>query len=182
MRARLGQPGTGSVQRVRADEQELAAWAEALATADGVTAVDRVLNQRPEYAEAMRAVEAAIWSQDVVDHALLELCRLRIAQLLGLPPTLRPDAEAVGLTDARVDAFSRWPTDPAFTERERLCLGHAEQLLLDATGVDDDSAAAVAGVIGANGYAVLTYACGFFETTSAPRAGARRRRLTWAIV
>jgi alkylhydroperoxidase family enzyme len=124
--------------------------------ADGDTLLDRVANLRPAYGEAMRDVEAAIWSQDVLEPEILELCRLRIAQLLG--------ADDVGNEQLR-----RWPSDPTFTERQRVCLGFAEQVFVDAQGVTDEQAAEVIDEIGDGGFLVLLYACGFFETTERAR-------------
>ena len=118
--------------------------------ADGDTTLDKVVNHRPAYADAMRDVEAAIWGQDVLDVAILELCRDRIDQLLGVP-------------GAKV------PPTAELDERQRLCLSYAEQVLIDAQGVTDADAAAVVGAIGEGGFLVLTYACGFFETTQRAR-------------
>jgi alkylhydroperoxidase family enzyme len=138
--------------------------------ADGDTPLDRVLNHRPAYAEAMRDVETALWSQDVLAPAILELCRLRIAQLLGAADELARRTPGVeGLDESLVDTLAQWPTAPGFDERQRVCLGYAEQILIDAQGVSDDDAARVIGVVGEGGFLVLTYGCGFFETTQ--RAG-----------
>ena len=53
--------------------------------ADGDTVFERVVELRPHYAAALQAVDDALWTQDVVDPITLELCRLRIAQLLASP-------------------------------------------------------------------------------------------------
>jgi hypothetical protein len=50
-----------------------------------------------------------------------------------------------------------------------VCLGFAEQVAIDAQGVTDDDAAKVIATIGEGGFLVLTYACGFFETTQRAR-------------
>jgi alkylhydroperoxidase family enzyme len=134
----------------------------------GETVVDRLVNHRPEYAAAMRDVDSAIWSQSVMDAVVLELCRLRVAQLLGASISFersRPEAQRAGLTEAHVSRLAHWPTDPAFSPRQRVCLGHCEQMLIDAAEIDDAHAAVVIAEIGSDGYAVLSYACGFFETT-----------------
>jgi len=125
--------------------------------APGATAFDRVVNHRPEYADAFRRVEAAIWEQQVVPTDLLELCRRRVAQLLRHRSSVEPASELVS-------AVASWPTDPRFTERDRVCLAYAEQVLIDAEGVSDEQAAAVVEMLGEGGFLVLTYACGIFET------------------
>ncbi|MGD9793534.1 MAG: carboxymuconolactone decarboxylase family protein [Acidimicrobiia bacterium] len=135
---------------------------------DGGTVLDRVVNHRPDYADAMRSVDAAIWSQRALDLGVLELCRLRIAQLLGAPhgvDNVRSEARPY-VTDEQITRLSQWPDDPVFTADQRACLAHAEQLLIDATGVDDASAATVMAAVGHDGFVVLSYACGFFETTT----------------
>jgi alkylhydroperoxidase family enzyme len=143
-----------------------ATWAPQ--TDDGATVLDRVINHRPGYADAMRAVDAAIWSQRALDLGVLELCRLRIAQLLGAPHSVddvRSEARPY-VTDEQITRLSRWPDDPVFSADQRACLAHAEQMLIDATGVDDGSAATVMAAVGHDGFVVLSYACGFFETTT----------------
>lgn len=138
--------------------------------AEGDTILDRVVNHRPAYAAAMRDVEAAIWSQDAVDAHTLELCRLRIAQLLGAADDLRlRTPAALGLDEALVESLRQWPNARGFTDAQRVCLGYAEQLLVDAQGVTDDEAARVIATIGEGAFLVLAYACGFFETTQRAR-------------
>lgn len=119
---------------------------------DGTTVLERVAANRPRYAAAMRDVERALWEQDVVEPELLDLCRRRIEQLLGC--------------DGEGDDLRRWPTAPGFTERQRVALRYAEQLLIDAQGVTDADAARVVDALGEGGFLVLAYACGFFETTA----------------
>jgi alkylhydroperoxidase family enzyme len=137
--------------------------------AEGDTVLDCVANLRPGYADALRQVEAALRAQDVLEPELLELCRLRVAQLLGADDD-GTDAVALATLDAAfVDDLRRWPTAPVFSQRQRVCLGLAEQLLVDAQGVSDEDAALVIDAIGEDGFLVLTYACGFFETTTRAR-------------
>ncbi|MCU1343765.1 MAG: hypothetical protein JWL70_31 [Acidimicrobiia bacterium] len=133
-------------------------WIPHVDPAAGVGAFDQVVNHRPDYADALRRVEAAIWHQELVDTELLQLCQRRIAQLLRHRSSADPGATEL------VDAVSSWPTDPRFSDRHRVCLAYAEQLLIDAEGVTDQQAAAVVDALGEGGFMVLTYACGFFET------------------
>lgn len=132
---------------------------------DGRTLLERVAALRPAYADALRDVEAAVWDQDAVEPELLELCRLRIAQMLGADATATQPPVAVPLGSDLVAELRQWPTSGAFTERQRVGLGFAEQLVVDAQGVSDEQAASVIASLGDGGFLVLTYACGFFETT-----------------
>jgi alkylhydroperoxidase family enzyme len=131
-----------------------------------------VVGRRPEYAAALRAVDDALWAQDVVDPIVLELCRLRIAQLLGASEESSrrtPAALAAGLDEQMVSELQQWPTSDRFDARLRSCLGYAEQVLVDAQGVTDEQAAAVVASVGDAGLLVLSYACGFFETNARAR-------------
>lgn len=140
--------------------------------AHGETTFDRVVDHRPRYAAALRSVEAALWQQKVLDPVTLELCRLRIAQLLGCESAIgyrTPEAVAGGLDEEMVSVLSAWPEDNRFDRNRRVCLAYAEQLLIDAQGVTDYQANDVVAAIGEGGFLVLTYACGLFETTQRAR-------------
>ncbi|BBZ39955.1 carboxymuconolactone decarboxylase family protein [Mycobacterium conspicuum] len=133
---------------------------------------DDVVGARPEYAAALRDIEYAIWDQTLVSPTILELCRLRIAQLLGCRAALdyrTPRAPTDSLDETLVDSLTRWPTSSRFDRRLRACLGYAEQLLIDAQEVSDELCRAVIDEIGEGGFLVLTYACGLFETTQRAR-------------
>jgi alkylhydroperoxidase family enzyme len=132
----------------------------------------RIVGHRPRYAAALADIEAALWQQEVVSPVLLELCRLRIAQLLGCSVALvhrTPQAVAAGLDESLVSSLSHWPTDARFSGPERICLAYAEQLLMDAQGVSDEEADRVIDAVGQGGFLVLAYACGLFETTQRAR-------------
>jgi hypothetical protein len=49
--------------------------------APGSTPFEQTLGLRPELLELYRAFYAELWSSGLVDPALLEVCRLRVAQL-----------------------------------------------------------------------------------------------------
>lgn len=109
--------------------------------ADGDTGLDRVFGLRPDLYAAFRAFYAVFWTHGLLDPVVLELCRLRVAQLLGCATEQAvryAPARAAGLTEARVGALARWPEDPSFSDGERAALGFAEQFVLDAHGVDDE--------------------------------------------
>jgi len=136
-------------------------WLQATETEEGSTLVEQLTGHRPTYGAALGEVVQAIWDQDVVDAATLELCRLRIGQLLGAEPEPEP-----GRVDPALAAgLRRWPTDDRFDARLRTVLGYAEQILLDAQELSDTQAQQVIDTIGEDGFLVLTYACGVFETT-----------------
>lgn len=87
----------------------------------------------PRLAESLDALEDGLWAAN--DPALLDLCRLRLGQLVGR------DLEPRHAPPTKVAALRRWPTDPAFTEAERALLDFCEHFAIDARTVTDAQAA-----------------------------------------
>ena len=111
--------------------------------------LERALDEQPDVAQSLEMLHDAAWS--VVDPVVLELCRLRIAKLLGceFEQGLRTDAAAAaGLDEATVADLSAWPTSERFGQRERACLAFCEQFVIDVAGMDDDLAFAVSDELG----------------------------------
>jgi alkylhydroperoxidase family enzyme len=141
----------------------------------GITAeigFDDIVDADADYAAALRDIDDALRAQDLISPVVLEMCRLRIAQILGCAAALErrtPEATAAGLDETLVASLARWTAASGFDSRTRTCLEYAEQLLIDAQGVGDEQAQAVIAEIGEGGFLVLTYACGLFETTQRAR-------------
>ena len=145
-------------------ERDRAGWLPAVAT--GATAFDRVLGLRPDLCADYHAFAALFWDDGLVGPVVLELCRLRIAQLLGCEGELRlrhEPARAAGLDEAKIARLDRWPTAPEFTAVERACLAYAEQFVLDAHAISDAQAAEVASHLTPAGLVALTEALALFE-------------------
>jgi alkylhydroperoxidase family enzyme len=107
------------------------------------------LAAQPDVARSLETLREAAWS--VVDPLVLELCRLRIATLLGCDYErgLRTEAAVTaGLDEATVRELSAWPTSERFGRRERACLAFCEQFVIDVAGMDDDLAFAVSDELG----------------------------------
>lgn len=99
---------------------------------------------------------AAAWR--AVDPVLLELCRLRVAMLLGCEAerTVRtPAATERGLDEVTVAQLAQWPKSPRFGARERACLAFCEQFVLDVAGMTDEQAGEVTAHLGPAGLADL---------------------------
>ena len=129
--------------------------------------IDRraVLGLRPELAHRVAQLHEAIWSGPV-SPVTLELCRLRMATLLGSSAALAersPAAVAAGLDESKIAALASWPSDPAFATEERACLALAEQWVLDAQAVTDDEVRAVTDALGSEGAVVFTTALGVWD-------------------
>ena len=83
------------------------------------------------------------------DPELLELARLRIAQLLGNDAELRrcPTADP-RISSDRMAELRQWPTSTHFSEVERACLAFTEQFVIDVSGVTEELRASVGTCLG----------------------------------
>jgi len=133
-----------------------------------------VLRDHPRVAQTLAAAHAAAW--EVVDPVLLELCRLRLAQLLGNRAELAlrtPAAIRAGLDESTIQALRSWPTSTAFGPRERACLAFCEQSFLDVSGMSERETDAVAAELGVQGLVDFVSALLVIEQR-------QRLRLAWA--
>jgi alkylhydroperoxidase family enzyme len=108
---------------------------------------DAVFALRPELHALYREFTALLWSRGLVDPALLELCRLRVAQVLGCESAFgerHPAAVAAGLDEEKVRALARWRDEPVFEPLERAALVFAEKFVLGPHDVTDGDVAALA--------------------------------------
>ncbi len=115
------------------------------------TSIDRVLSMRPDLAELWHRLDAELWTDPTADPVLLELCRIRVAQLHraeGSAGHRTPAAVAAGLTDELVEALPRWAVDDRFDEATRAALAVAELFVVDVHSVTDDQMAAVGEALG----------------------------------
>jgi len=141
-------------------------WLPLPATAGRRDPFERVFALRANLFEAWRDFSALFWTRRLVDPVVLELCRLRVAQLLGAryPQSVRtPEARAAGLPEGRIAALACWRTSDDFGETERACLRFAEQFVLDAKGITDADAAAVVGALGDAGTVAFVEALAIFD-------------------
>lgn len=112
------------------------------ATLDGPTELDQVWGYRPDFYRLF--MEDYNRSLARVEPTLLELCRVRIAQLVGstFDQSLRyRPAAAAGLTDEKTTRVSQYATSPEFSERERTALAFAEQFVMQSSAITDEEVA-----------------------------------------
>lgn len=114
---------------------------------------DEALGLRPALRDDLRRFEALLWESGV-DRETLDLCRLRVAQLLRCDAVLRATARDL-------ERLSRWPTE--FDARTRACLAFAEAFVMDPRSITDDDAAAVVAHLGAAGLVAFTEALAIFD-------------------
>jgi alkylhydroperoxidase family enzyme len=115
--------------------------------------IDRVLGSgsagHADMRDEMNRGWEAAWS--ATSPRLLELCRVRIATMLGC------DSEAVARTpdadveDGMLKAIANWPGDPRFTAVDRACLALTEHFVIDVASLDDTTVAAVRDHLGDEG-------------------------------
>jgi alkylhydroperoxidase family enzyme len=91
----------------------------------------QVLAGQPEILAALTSVHEAAWA--AVDADLLDLCRVRMAMLLGADDSVRFH----GLDDALVADLPNWPASPRFSSVQRACLAFTEQYVIDVASIDD---------------------------------------------
>jgi alkylhydroperoxidase family enzyme len=104
---------------------------------------DDVLALCPELRARYREFAGLFWARSLVDPVLLELCRVRVAQLLGCAP-MRAVGVGVRLDQKHLDALDAWADSGLFSERQRACLAFADKFVLSPRSITDEDAAAVA--------------------------------------
>ncbi len=130
--------------------------------------LQRTLALSPRVAERFTEMHRQVWCPPVADPVLLELARLRMAQLLGSEGDVRlrfrPAVDA-GLSETKVAELQQWPTAPSFTETERAVVAFTELFVIDAHAVGDEQCAAVTAALPRAAVAGLTLALAVFEAT-----------------
>jgi alkylhydroperoxidase family enzyme len=130
------------------------------------TAFERVFGLRPNLFDDFRSFYALFWEKRLVDPVLLELCRLRIAQLHGCESELRvryqPAIEA-GLTEEKIAALADAADSSLYSEAERACIAFAELFAMDPHAITDADAARVVAVLGDAGVVALVEALAMFD-------------------
>ena len=115
----------------------------------GATELDQVWGTRPGfYAVFMDDYQRSVAR---VDAPLVELCRLRMATILGsaldLGLRFQPAVDA-GLSEAKIAELANYTNSPLFTECERLCIGFAELFVIQSSSIGDADVAEVQTALG----------------------------------
>ena len=101
---------------------------------------ETVFGMTPGAYARFRVLYASLWNPKALDLGVLELCRLRVAALLGCASETQfrvPEARSSGLPEAKIAALPLYPSSPLFSELERRCLAYVEQYVLDPHGLED---------------------------------------------
>jgi len=129
----------------------------------------------PQLQERLDAYVMGVWRDPALPEGVLELCRIRIATLLGATAAARvrllqlPTALETGA--ARIES---WSTADELGATERACLAFAEQFVLDAQALEEVTVEAVRSRVGEQGLALLVVGVGLAE-------GLTRAQLAWGV-
>jgi alkylhydroperoxidase family enzyme len=138
----------------------------ARARPDGGTPLEGAFSLRPNLFEDFRRFYALFWEQRALDPVILELCRLRVAQIHGCEAELRvryqPALDA-GLTEAKIAALPQASHSPLYSDAERACVAFAELFAIDPHAIADDDAARVVAALGDAGAVALVEALALFD-------------------
>jgi alkylhydroperoxidase family enzyme len=123
---------------------------------------------RPEACGLLTALNERVWQAG--DPVLLELVRVRVAQLIGNPAAARvrcSSAAAAGGAglEAKLAALPDYPGSPLFSAAERDVVAFTEQFVIDVGGTTEDMRAELAGRFGADGARALVTAIYVVEFT-----------------
>jgi hypothetical protein len=118
---------------------------------------------------------ASVAARERVEPIVLELCRLRLAQLFGDTAELAvrtPAAVSAGLNESMVRELRAWPQSSQFGPRERACLAFCEQFFIDVANVTTNETEAISAELGVQGLADFVSALLVIEQR-------QRLRLAW---
>lgn len=119
-----------------------------------------------EVDDRLEELRRDLWRAGGVDPRLLELCRLRVDQLVGDRGDLAarsPAAVEAGLDEGKVAELPAWSESPRFDATDRAVLAFTELYVMDAHAVTDDDCAEVTAVLPPAGVATLTTSLAVFE-------------------
>jgi AhpD family alkylhydroperoxidase len=132
-----------------------------------VWSLPRALSRlQPEACGLLAALNEHLWQAG--DPGLLELVRLRAAQLIGNPAAFGvryPGADAAAVPESKILALPDYPGSPLFSAAERDILAFTEQFLIDVGGTDATARAGLIERFGADGARELVSAIYVVEFT-----------------
>ena len=126
----------------------------------------------PDIAAPFTRLYQSLWSQPHLPAAVLELCRLRLAQLHGCE--VEWQRSEVALAEGKRGSLARWDIDEEFSDAERACLAFTEVYAMDAQALADAHATAVKSYFGDAGLVLLIEALGIFD-------GMTRLSILWQL-
>jgi len=133
---------------------------------------DSTIRVLPDIATTFDLLYQSLWTQPHLPAEILEVCRLRLAQLHGSTVDMqRHDCEIAA--DKR-NNLSNWNTHSSMSAAECACLAFTEVYAMDAQALTDEHAAEVKAHFGDAGLVLLVEALGIFD-------GMTRLSLLWQL-
>lgn len=114
-----------------------------------------------DIARPFAALYQSFWSLDSIPAQTLELCRLRLAQLLA--SDLAWQYEQCALPPDKREQLKHWPGSAVFSLAEKACLEFTEVHAMDARAITDAQADAIKQHYGEVGLVALLQALGVFD-------------------
>lgn len=127
---------------------------------NGATTRREVLANVPHLEDRFEALYQALWTLPQIPAEVLELCRLRMAQLHSSETEWQREERPVAAS--KRDRIAQWNNDPQFDAAERACLELAEVYAMDPAAISDAQSDAVKHHFGEAGLVALVEALGLF--------------------
>ena len=133
---------------------------------------DSTIGELAELAAPFSALYAALWTQRHVPADILELCRLRLAQLHQCGVELQ--RHEIDIPAEKSEYLAHWDTESIFSTAECACLAFTEVYAMDTQALTDQHAQAVKRHFGDAGLVLLVEALGILD-------GMTRLSLLWQL-
>ena len=130
--------------------------------------LDRALHAGGNVTQEFDGFWKALWEQPYIPAQLIELSRLRLAQMHRAGEELKiryPLAQQAGLKEEKIAKLlaGRWEQDPSFTPAEVSVLIFAEMYGMDPASITDEQASKVVQHFGEPGLVALIQALGIMD-------------------
>ncbi|MFB3079317.1 MAG: carboxymuconolactone decarboxylase family protein [Lysobacterales bacterium] len=133
---------------------------------------ETIMRSLPGIGDHFAQLYQSFWELPHIPAGILELCRLRLAQLHNSHTDW--ELEQYPLNPEKKANLRQWSKHAAFTDAERACLALTEVHAMDAQAITDEQADAVKAHFGEVGLVALIQALGVFD-------GMIRLGLLWGL-
>lgn len=127
------------------------------------TPFEQILARSPELATAYREFYGLYWDRDILPARLVELVRLRIAQLNGCESELAIRDQNSGVDEATVEALKSWQSSDGSNSSERAALTYAELIPFAHHQITDDNVEEIKTHLGDDGFVALAMLATFVD-------------------
>ena len=119
-----------------------------------------IIDRAPTLAPAFKEFYDSFWQLSSISPSVLELCRLRVAQLHQ--SDYQWQHAQFELSVEQRQSLSQWSKSAVYTQTEKACLAFAEVYCMDPQAITDAQAEAVKSELGDAGLVALIEALGLF--------------------